>query len=93
MAGADHQTTDSTATDCVPCAADILSVRQIKRLQHLWCHFADAGQWNAMADLFTEEGVWTDGAQTINGRPALSAFFAKQGGGVLATRRGGLTYV
>lgn len=35
---------------------DVRSVREIKRLQHAWCHFAEAGQWADMADLFVSDG-------------------------------------
>lgn len=61
--------------------ADIRSVREIKRLQHMWGHLADAGQWQAMAALFTADGAWTDGSRQISGRAAIAAFLRQDMGG------------
>ncbi|HWK42206.1 MAG TPA: nuclear transport factor 2 family protein [Croceibacterium sp.] len=60
---------------------DIRSIREIKRLQHLWGHYADAGQWAAMAALFTPAGVWTDGATTASGRNDIHALLRRTMGG------------
>src|SRR5690606_9116922 len=56
---------------------DIRSVREIKRLQHLWGHYADAGQWSDMAALFSSAGVWTDGATTASGRNEVQALLRR----------------
>lgn len=61
--------------------ADIRGVREIKRLQHMWGHLADAGQWRAMAALFTPDGEWTDGARRVSGRQAIEAFLQQDMGG------------
>jgi hypothetical protein len=61
--------------------ADIRSVREIKRLQHMWGHLADAGQWRAMAALFTADGLWTDGSRQVSGRDAITAFLRQDMGG------------
>lgn len=60
---------------------DIRSLREIKRLQHLWGHYADAGQWAEMAGLFTASGVWTDGGATISGHGDIEALLGQQMGG------------
>jgi hypothetical protein len=60
---------------------DISSIREIKRLQHLWGHYADAGQWGEMAALFGPEGVWTDGSRTVSGQGAIGAFLRETMGG------------
>src|SRR5690606_34249780 len=60
---------------------DIRSVREIKRLQHLWGHYADVGQWAEMATLFSPGGVWTDGSRTVSGQAAIGAFLRETMGG------------
>jgi hypothetical protein len=35
----------------------IRAIREIKRLQHAWAHFAEAGQWADMAVLFAKHGT------------------------------------
>jgi len=60
---------------------DIRSIREIKRLQHAWGHYADAGQWSEMAGLFAADGVWTDGERTVAGRQAIEAFLGREMGG------------
>lgn len=60
---------------------DLRSLREIKRLQHLWGHYADAGQWAAMADLFHDGGSWTDGERSVSGKAAIRALLAEQMGG------------
>ncbi len=61
--------------------ADIWGVREIKRVQHMWGHLADAGQWRAMAALFTPDGEWTDGTRRVSGRAAIAAFLQQDMGG------------
>lgn len=51
--------------------ADVGAVREIKRLQHIWGHLADTGQWADMAALFTDDGVWTDGTNSFSGRASV----------------------
>lgn len=53
---------------------DLRSLREIRQLQHLWGHYAEAGRWGDMARLFTAAGVWTDGERTVEGGGALEAF-------------------
>ena len=36
--------------------ADVAAVRAVKRLQHAWAHYAEAGDLAAMADLFARDG-------------------------------------
>jgi len=62
-------------------AQDLASVRAIKRLQHSWSHYADAGQWGGMAGLFTAAGVWTDGTRNVAGQDAIRAFLGETMGG------------
>jgi len=61
--------------------ADIRSLRDIKRTQHSWGHLADAGQWQAMAALFTPDGIWTDGQRLATGRNAIEALLRQEMGG------------
>lgn len=61
--------------------ADVRGLREIKRLQHIWGHLADAGQWRDMAALFTPAGEWTDGSRQFSGRAAIEAFLRQEMGG------------
>ncbi|MGZ0217628.1 MAG: nuclear transport factor 2 family protein [Acidimicrobiales bacterium] len=45
-----------------------------------YTHIADFGPGSNMPDLFTEDGVWTSGAETYEGRQALSDFFGRDRG-------------
>ena len=61
---------------------DLRSIREIKRLQHIWGHHAEAGRWADMAELFAAGGSWTDGSRTIEGQSALRDFLrASMGSG------------
>lgn len=62
-------------------AQDIGAIREIKRLQHLWGHYADAGQWRDMAGLFASGGVWTDGTREVAGRQAIADYLRQEHGG------------
>src|SRR5690606_15576937 len=53
---------------------DLRSIREIKRLQHIWGHHAEAGRWADMAALFTASGSWTDGSRTVEGPAAIRDF-------------------
>lgn len=70
LAGAASAAWASDTSEAVLSArlADIRAIREIKRLQHMWAHYAEAGQFADMASLFTPEGIWTDGATTRIGR-------------------------
>jgi len=70
--------TDATLTARL---ADVRAVREIKRLQHSWCHYADAGQFADMAALFASDGVWTDGSKTYAGRTEIEAYVRSKSGG------------
>jgi hypothetical protein len=72
-----------SANDAAPSVslADVRAVREIKRLQHAWAHYAQAGQWADMARLFTPQGVWTDGTQSTAGRTDIEAHLRRSMGG------------
>jgi hypothetical protein len=80
-AGGALATTPAGAAGLTARLEDIRSIREIKRLQHLWGHYADAGQWGEMAALFRPEGVWTDGGRTVSGQGAIGAFLRETMGG------------
>jgi hypothetical protein len=91
--GALATTSSASAAELTARLEDIRSVREIKRLQHLWGHYADAGQWSDMAALFTDAGVWTDGATTVSSRNEVHALLRRTMGGVpMAWPRTGLTF-
>lgn len=71
----------SSAAEQTAHLADVRAIREIKRLQHLWAHYAEAGQWADMADLFTPDGVWTDGVATHSGRAQIAAQVRDVAGG------------
>ncbi len=79
--GALATTSSASAAELTARLEDIRSVREIKRLQHLWGHYADAGQWSDMAALFTDAGVWTDGATTVSSRNEVHALLRRTMGG------------
>jgi len=62
-------------------AEDLAAVRSIKRLQHSWSHYADAGQWSDMAGLFTSGGIWTDGTREVAGQDAIRSLLRETMGG------------
>lgn len=64
--------------------ADVRAIREIKRLQHVWAHYAEAGQWADMAALFTPDGVWTDGTLIRSGRAEIAAQLSTGAGGLAA---------
>ena len=54
-------------------AAGIRAIREIKRLQHAWAHYAEAGQWRDMAALFAKGGTLIAPPATVTGRDAVHA--------------------
>ncbi|MCW2337278.1 hypothetical protein M2337_001511 [Sphingobium sp. B2D3A] len=71
----------SDAADLTACLADVRAIREIKRLQHVWAHYAQAGQWPDMARLFAADGLWTDGTQSVTGRTPIEAHLRSTMGG------------
>lgn len=60
---------------------DVRAIREIKRLQHLWGHYAEAGQFVELAGLFTTDAVWTDGTVTRSGRRGIEDHLRSTAGG------------
>lgn len=52
--------------------ADLVAILQVYARYEQWC---DAGPYEAVVDLFTEEGTFVNAAGTITGRPALLAYY------------------
>jgi hypothetical protein len=50
-------------------------VRAIKRLQHAYGHFLEAGLWSDLQDLFTDDATGEFGDSTVKGKAALRAHF------------------
>jgi hypothetical protein len=61
--------------------ADVRAIREIKRLQHMWAHYAEAGQFADMAALVTPGGSWTDGTTTRTGRAEIEDHVRSAAGG------------
>lgn len=57
------------------------AVRAIKRLQHAWGHYADAGDYAAMADLFADHGCLILPPHQARGRDAILALLVQAMGG------------
>ena len=38
----------------------VQSLRDVKRLQHAFAHYAESGEWKAMAGLFAEDGRYVE---------------------------------
>lgn len=49
------------------------ALREIKRLQHAWAHYAEAGQWREIAGLMARDGVVVLPSSTVTGREAVHA--------------------
>ena len=49
----------------------ILIERDCERLVTAYCHLVDHGEAEQIADLFTEDGVWTSPEVTMDGREAI----------------------
>jgi ketosteroid isomerase-like protein len=52
--------------------------RACERLVVAYTHLVDGGQAAAVADLFTEDGVWSAGRARYEGRDAIRAAFAQR---------------
>lgn len=61
--------------------AAVEAVRAVKRLQHAWGHYADAGDIAAMADLFARDGRLVLPPRTATGRDDILALLAETMGG------------
>lgn len=58
------------------------AIRDIKRLQHVFAHYAEAGEWRAMSELFADDGRYVaPGAEIRGGDPLYNHFRAEMGGG------------
>jgi hypothetical protein len=68
----------------------LTSLRQVKDLQRDYAHYAQFGLWDEMANLFTANGTFIRGAETINGRAALVASLTRRGGGRRGLQPGAL---
>ncbi len=62
-------------------AANAQSLRDVKRLQHAYAHYAEAGDWRAMAALFSENGRYVAPGVEISGADTLYARFRDEMGG------------
>lgn len=68
------------------------AVRQVKRVQHAYAHFAEFGLWDQMADLFADRGVLQIGKEEVRGRKAILAYMTESfGGGKLGLAPGDVT--
>ena len=64
------------------------SIRDIKRLQHAYGHYAELGRWNDLADLFAEKGIGHYPAGDL-GREAIRKLFLQEvGKGTLGLSEG-----
>ncbi len=58
----------------------LLDQRACEALITRYTHLVDFGPGAEVADLFTEDGVWTTGDEIHEGRSALTAFFGRDRG-------------
>ncbi len=56
------------------------AVRAVKRLQHAYSHYHDAGLWSELADLFVAEGVGRFPGREVRGKAALRDYFMEEAG-------------
>ncbi len=64
----------TSTTSLAVLEADIANqeaVRAVKRLQHVWGHYAEAGDFAAMADLFARDGRLSLPPEEAFGRAAI----------------------
>jgi hypothetical protein len=54
------------------------AVRAVKRLQHSYGHYLEAGMWDDLADLFTDDATGQFGTETVTGKSRLRAHFMQQ---------------
>ena len=59
---------------------DLRSIREIKRLQALWGHYALAGEWKAMAGLVIEGTVLAEGTREYRGRAGIAEWLRETEG-------------
>lgn len=59
----------------------LISLRQVKDLQRSYAQYAQSGQWNEMAGLFTSNATFIRGDETLNGRKAIANWLTRRGGG------------
>jgi hypothetical protein len=57
------------------------AVREIKRLQQAFSHYANAGQWHDMGELFTRNVQAEIGSQQLSGRDAVRTYYQRRAGG------------
>src|SRR5690606_814173 len=50
------------------------AIRAVKRLQHAYAHYAEAGLWEDLADLFAESAVARLPSGTLTGKTAIRAY-------------------
>jgi hypothetical protein len=56
----------------------MLIERECERLVTAYCHYVDHGEAGRVAELFTEDGLWTGGRVTMKGREELAAGFGRR---------------
>lgn len=56
----------------------LLIERECERLVTTYCHYVDHGEASRIADLFTEDGVWTAPGVRMEGREQLLAGFGQR---------------
>jgi hypothetical protein len=54
------------------------AVRAVKRLQHTYGHYLEAGMWDDLADLFADDATGQFGNETVTGKSKLRAHFMQQ---------------
>jgi hypothetical protein len=57
------------------------SLRQAKDLQRTYVHLSQAGLWNEMGALFTEDAQFIRGSERVTGSAAIAKWLTQQGGG------------
>jgi uncharacterized protein (TIGR02246 family) len=58
--------------------ARLLAERACERLVTEYCHLVDHGEAARIAELFTEDGVWSSPENTMTGREAIARGFARR---------------
>src|SRR5688500_5166216 len=59
----------------------LISLREVKDLQRLYTHHAQAGRWNEIACLFTDDARFIHGREALSGRKAIAEWLTRRGGG------------
>ncbi len=54
------------------------AIRAVKRLQHTYGHYLEAGMWDDLADLFTSDANGQFGNESVTGRSQLRAHFMQE---------------